>query len=99
MFTLDNDKPKEECGVFGIFNANHEDVSHSLYYGLCALQHRGQESAGMAVCDTEGPLGIFNVAVTGSGVTDMAHTDISVELREKGRGKYFTDQSHVLMAV
>ena len=59
MFTLDNDKPKEECGVFGIFNANHEDVSHSLYYGLCALQHRGQESAGMAVCDTEGPL--FNL--------------------------------------
>lgn len=59
MFTLDNDKPKEECGVFGIFNTAHDDVAHSLYYGLCALQHRGQESAGMAVCDTEGPL--FNL--------------------------------------
>jgi amidophosphoribosyltransferase len=40
----------EECGVFGIF-APGEDVSRLTYFGLFALQHRGQESAGIAVSD------------------------------------------------
>lgn len=44
------DKPREECGVFGIF-APGQDVARLTYYGLYALQHRGQESAGMAVAD------------------------------------------------
>src|SRR4051794_31985786 len=38
------------CGVFGVF-APGEPVSHLTYLGLYALQHRGQESAGMAVAD------------------------------------------------
>ncbi|MCL2383117.1 MAG: amidophosphoribosyltransferase [Oscillospiraceae bacterium] len=45
------DKFKEECGVFGIFN-NDEDIlktSEIIYFGLFALQHRGQESAGIAI--------------------------------------------------
>lgn len=42
------DKMTEECGVFGIFNANGESSAAELsYYGLIALQHRGQESAGI----------------------------------------------------
>lgn len=41
------DGPKEECGVFGVF-APEEDVAQLAYYGLFALQHRGQESAGIA---------------------------------------------------
>ncbi|MCD6216316.1 amidophosphoribosyltransferase [bacterium] len=41
-------KPREECGVFGVW-APHLDISRLLYFGLFALQHRGQESAGMAV--------------------------------------------------
>lgn len=53
----DLDKPKEECGVFGMLDASGEHVANSIYYGLCALQHRGQESAGIAVCNTGGPLG------------------------------------------
>ncbi|HWJ02931.1 MAG TPA: amidophosphoribosyltransferase [Verrucomicrobiae bacterium] len=44
------DKPKEECGVFGIYGTD-LDVSRLTYYGLYALQHRGQESAGIAVSD------------------------------------------------
>nr|WP_246043213.1 amidophosphoribosyltransferase [Tessaracoccus massiliensis] len=44
--------PKEECGVFGVF-APEEDVAQLTYYGLFALQHRGQESAGMAVSNLE----------------------------------------------
>lgn len=52
-----DDKLKEECGVFGMLDHTGENVSESIYYGLCALQHRGQESAGIAVCNTHGPLG------------------------------------------
>src|SRR6185312_12644637 len=44
--------PKEECGLFGVW-APGEDVSRLIYFGLFALQHRGQESAGMAVSDGE----------------------------------------------
>lgn len=44
------DKPREECGVFGIY-APGQDVARLTYYGLYALQHRGQESAGIAVAD------------------------------------------------
>lgn len=46
----DWDKLKEECGVFGIYGPG-LDVSRLTYYGLYALQHRGQESAGIAVAD------------------------------------------------
>ena len=42
--------PAEECGVFGVW-APGEDVANLTYYGLYALQHRGQEAAGMAVSD------------------------------------------------
>lgn len=41
---------REECGVFGVFAPN-EDVARMVYFGLFALQHRGQESAGIAVAD------------------------------------------------
>src|SRR2546429_5598121 len=43
------DKFKEECGVFGIFG--HTEASNLTYLGLYALQHRGQESAGIAASD------------------------------------------------
>ena len=48
---------REECGVFGIYDLDGNDVANSIYYGLEALQHRGQESCGIAVSDTEGPKG------------------------------------------
>ncbi len=41
----------EECGVFGIFSPNYCDIANIVYYGLYALQHRGQESAGIVVND------------------------------------------------
>nr|WP_206072108.1 amidophosphoribosyltransferase [Antrihabitans stalactiti] len=43
-------EPREECGVFGVW-APGEDVAKLTYYGLYALQHRGQEAAGIAVAD------------------------------------------------
>ena len=43
---------KEECGVFGVYNKDGEmDAAQTIYYGLYALQHRGQESCGIAVND------------------------------------------------
>lgn len=46
----DENEPREECGVFGVW-APGEDVAKLTYYGLYALQHRGQEAAGIAVSD------------------------------------------------
>jgi len=45
--------PREECGVVGIFAPN-EDVARMAFFGLFALQHRGQEAAGIAVSDGQG---------------------------------------------
>ena len=47
---LSGDKLREECGIFGIYGPGQE-VAKLTYYGLYALQHRGQESAGIAVGD------------------------------------------------
>lgn len=41
----------EECGVFGVFSPKRENVASLVYYGLYALQHRGQEGCGIVVCD------------------------------------------------
>lgn len=46
------DKLKEECGVFGVYG--HPDAASLSYYGLHALQHRGQESAGICTVDETG---------------------------------------------
>ncbi|MCQ4727279.1 amidophosphoribosyltransferase [Anaerotignum faecicola] len=49
---VEEDVLKEECGVFGIYNNNDDlEVGKLTYYGLYALQHRGQESCGIAVTD------------------------------------------------
>ena len=47
----------EECGVFGVYSPTVSDVARTTYYGLYALQHRGQESAGIVVNDD----GVFSV--------------------------------------
>ena len=52
MNLFEDDHPQEECGLIGIFAPN-EDVARMAYFGLFALQHRGQEAAGIAVSDGE----------------------------------------------
>ena len=47
----------EECGVMGVYDFEGRNVASDIYYGLFALQHRGQESCGIAVSDTKGPMG------------------------------------------
>jgi amidophosphoribosyltransferase len=57
---MDFDRLGEECGVFGIYDFDGNDVAQTVYYGLYALQHRGQESAGIAVKDTSGARGVVS---------------------------------------
>jgi amidophosphoribosyltransferase len=69
------DGPKDECGVFGVF-APGEDVARLTFYGLYALQHRGQESAGMAVSDGERivvtkDMGLVNQVFTESALSAL----------------------------
>lgn len=45
----DEDKPREECGVFAVYG--HEEAARVAFFGLFALQHRGQESAGIVSAD------------------------------------------------
>ncbi len=51
----DRDGPRDECGVFGIYAPGH-DVSQLSFFALFALQHRGQESAGIAAADRGGQI-------------------------------------------
>lgn len=74
------DKLHEECGVFGILDSKGENVTNTIYYGLCALQHRGQESAGIAVCNTEGPLGNLLCHKNMGLVNEVFSSDILSEL-------------------
>ena len=48
---IDSDKLREECGVVGMYKWGEQHTAQSLFYGLYALQHRGQESAGIATND------------------------------------------------
>lgn len=50
------DNIHEECGVFGVYTETPRDVANTVYYGLYALQHRGQESCGIVVNDS----GVFS---------------------------------------
>ena len=46
-----DEKLHEECGVFGVYSPRNYDIAKAVYYGLYALQHRGQESCGIVVND------------------------------------------------
>lgn len=78
---LEDDKLKEECGVFGMLRTDGQDVAHSIYYGLSSLQHRGQESAGIAVCNTSGPIGNICAHKDMGLVSEVFRPDILKSLR------------------
>ena len=69
----------EECGVFGAYDMDGGDVAPTIYYGLFALQHRGQESCGIAVTDTYGErrvrsrkgLGLVNEVFDGESLQEL----------------------------
>lgn len=67
---------REECGVFGVFTHQTERVAETVYYGLFALQHRGQESCGIVVNDD----GLVNYYKDLGLVNDVFTKDIIEEL-------------------
>ena len=73
------DSIHEECGVFGIYENTCADTASSAYFGLYALQHRGQESCGIAVCDD----GVFRHK-RGDGLVSEVFT--REEIQKLGKG-------------
>lgn len=84
MTTMNTDKDMplqglhEECGVFGIYDFDGSDVASSIYYGLFALQHRGQESCGIAVSETSGPKGKIS-SYKGMGLVNEVFDEETLE--------------------
>ncbi|MEG1292326.1 MAG: class II glutamine amidotransferase, partial [Lachnospiraceae bacterium] len=72
------DELHEECGVFGAYDFDGNDVVSTIYYGLFALQHRGQESCGIAVSETNGPKGKIN-SYKGMGLVNEVFTQDALE--------------------
>ncbi len=75
---LDGTGLKEACGVFGIYDFDGQDVVSTIYYGLFALQHRGQESCGIAVSETGGPKGKVT-SYKGMGLVNEVFTQDDLE--------------------
>lgn len=75
---LDETGVKEECGVFGIYDFEGREVASTIYYGLFALQHRGQESCGIAVSETSGPKGKV-ISYKGMGLVNEVFTQDNLE--------------------
>ena len=94
MFDMDySDKPREACGLFGIYG--HPEAAKLSYFGLYALQHRGQESAGIAVARD------FNIAEhKGMGlvpdVFDVTHLEHLAGESAIGHVRYSTTGSSIL---
>ena len=70
----------EECGVFGVFSPETTEVAHTAYYGLFALQHRGQESCGIVVNRD----GVFN-GYKDTGLVNDVFTPAIMSRLGKGR--------------
>ena len=86
------ESPKEECGLFGVW-APGDDVARLTYFGLFAQQHRGQESAGIAVSDGHNilvykDLGLVSQVFTEATLTTL-HGDLAV-----GHTRYSTTGSN-----
>lgn len=69
-----DDVPREECGIVGIYSRREEDVARHAFYGLYALQHRGQESAGIAASNGNGIHAKISMGLVGQAFqeADMA---------------------------
>ncbi len=86
-------KPRESCGLFGIWD--HPEASRMAYFGLYALQHRGQESAGIAVARNEVLSSHKNMGLV-SDVFSMEHLDHLGGGSAIGHVRYSTTGSSIL---
>jgi len=89
----DYDKPREACGIFGI--CGHPEAAPITYFGLYALQHRGQESAGISVVRDEAIVGHKGMGLV-SDVFDMERLQQLAGSCAVGHVRYSTTGSSVL---
>jgi len=87
-----HDKPEEACGIFGVY-APGEDVSRLTYFGLQALQHRGQESAGIAVGDGSSVLAIKDMGLVTRVFDENALSALTGHVAI-GHARYSTSGGH-----
>ncbi len=92
MMILD-EKPREACGLFGVHG--HADAAKLTYFGLYALQHRGQESAGITVCQDKSIVGHKGMGLV-SDVFTMKHLGQLVGTSAVGHVRYSTTGSSIL---
>jgi len=88
-----DERPREACGLFGIHG--HPDASKLTYFGLYALQHRGQESAGITVCHDKTIIGHKGMGLV-SDVFDMTHLEELSGTSAVGHVRYSTTGSSIL---
>ncbi|OPX19198.1 MAG: amidophosphoribosyltransferase [Desulfobacca sp. 4484_104] len=89
----DYDKPREACGIFGI--CNHPEAAPVTYFGLYALQHRGQESAGISVVRGDAIIEHKGMGLV-SDVFDMDRLQLLAGRCAIGHVRYSTTGSSVL---
>ncbi len=87
----------EECGVFGVYSNETRDVAHTAYYGLYALQHRGQESCGIAVAYANKVqyfkgMGLVPEVFTSENLAKLPEGDIAI-----GHVRYSTTGASLLL--
>jgi amidophosphoribosyltransferase len=88
------EKPRESCGIFGIYN--HPEAAKLSYFGLYALQHRGQESAGIAVFDGNGVQTYKNMGLV-SDVFTLKHLESLKGHSAIGQVRYSTTGGSTLI--
>ena len=88
-----DDKPREACGLFGVHG--HTDAAKLTYFGLYALQHRGQESAGITVCQDKRIVGHKGMGLV-SDVFSMKHLKQLAGTSAVGHVRYSTTGSSIL---
>ena len=87
----------EECGVFGVYSNETRDVAHTAYYGLYALQHRGQESCGISVAYANKVqyfkgMGLVPEVFTSENLAKLPEGDIAI-----GHVRYSTTGASLLL--
>jgi amidophosphoribosyltransferase len=88
-----DDKPRESCGIFGI--CGHSEAAAVTYFGLYALQHRGQESAGIAAARNESIYAHRGMGLV-ADVFDVDHLDELAGCCAIGHVRYSTTGSSIL---
>lgn len=91
------DSMHEECGVFGVYSTETRDVAYTVYYGLYALQHRGQESCGIAVAyankvEYYKGMGLVPDVFSGEAMQNLPEGDIAI-----GHVRYSTTGASLLV--